>query len=214
MSKSSLTRIVALAEHACFLRISPYDERNNRGKAFADEKYKTIVQDQATFEAIAKGTWSSAKEEPGFRGGIRRYGASKLFLIMMMHELQHRLNQDPALQNICILGIDPGIMCTGLQRHAPWFIRVILFQIVFPLMGWLMSRPLRSTAESASHILQAALDSNPVLGQFPKDVYLDGMEKSDTSMESKDPRKRDIVWKESVGLAHLKEGETVLQNWQ
>lgn len=134
---------------------------------------------------------------------------------MMMHELQHRLNQDPTLQNICILGVEPGIVCTGLQRHAPWLIRVILFQIVFPLLGLLMSNgPVRSAGKSASHILQAALESNPVLGQFPKDVYLDGTEKSDTSIESKDPRKRDIVWKESIGLAHLKEGETVLQNWK
>lgn len=59
-----------------------------------DEKYKTLIYDQARFEAIAKGIWSSAGEDPSWRSGFRRYGAAKLFLIMMMHELQRRVDRD------------------------------------------------------------------------------------------------------------------------
>jgi hypothetical protein len=198
-----------------FLCTSPYDKRNEQTKAFVDEKYKTIVHDQANFEAIAKGTWSSAQENPSFHSGFRRYGAAKLFLIMMMHELQHRMNQDPALKTICILGVDPGTMSTGLQRHAPWIIRVLMFQIIFPIVAMLMPNgPVRTTQKSASHILQAAFESNSVLSQFPKDLYFNGTEPLETSAESRDTRKRYLVWKESVRYAHLKEGETVLVNWQ
>jgi len=193
----------------------PYDKRNERTKAFVNEKFKTIIHDEANFEAIAKGKWSSAHEDPSYRSGFRRYGAAKLFLIMMMHELQHRMNQDPVLKNVCILGIDPGTMSTGLQRHAPWVIRVVIFQIIYPLIAMLLPNgPVRTTQKSASDILQAAFESNEVLGPFPKDLYFNGTEPLETSDESRDPRKRDLVWKESVRYACLKEGETILINWQ
>ncbi|KAI1376582.1 putative short-chain dehydrogenase [Hypoxylon crocopeplum] len=166
----------------------PYDKRNESTKAFIDEKYKTFVHDQATFEAIAKGTWSSAQQDPSYRSGYRRYGAAKLYLIMMQHELQRRMNHDPVLGNICILGVDPGSMSTSLQ--------------------------LRSTQKSASHVLRAAFDSSPLLGEFPKDLYFHGNTPLETSAESRDPKKRDLVWKETVRYANLKEGETILTDWR
>ncbi|TVY16617.1 Short-chain dehydrogenase TIC 32-like protein [Lachnellula arida] len=192
----------------------PHDKRNERSKAFIDEKYKTVFDDQASVEAIAKGNWSSAQEDPSWRSGFRRYGAAKLFLIMMMHELQHRMDQDPILKNVCILGVDPGTMSTGLTRHASWLIRFI-FRVILPLVTYFMpDGPIHTTQKSASHILQAAFDSNQVLGQSPKDVYLNGVDSSETSDESRDARKRDLVWKESVRYTGLKKGETVLQKWE
>ncbi|KAJ4291702.1 hypothetical protein N0V90_009597 [Kalmusia sp. IMI 367209] len=193
---------------------SPYDKRNESGKAFVDEKYKTIVHDEASFEAIAKGSWSPAQEDPSFRSGFRRYGAAKLFLIMMVHDLQRRMNQDPALKDVCILGVDPGTMITGLQRYASWFIRIVLFRIVFPIIAWLKpDGPVRTTEKSAAHVLQAAFDSGPILGQYPKDLYFDGTEPLQTSAESQDARKRDMVWRESVRYAQLKQNETILATW-
>lgn len=195
-----------------FLCASPYDKRNEQGKAFVEEKYKSFIDDQASFEAISKGTWSSPQEDPSFRSGFRRYGAAKLFLIMMMHELQHRMNQDPSLNQICILGVDPGTMITGLQRLAPWFIRVVIFQIIFPIIAYLKPNgPVRTTQKSASDILQAAFESKE---EMPKDLYFDGTEPLETSAESKDVKKRDLVWKETIRYAHLIDGETALGNWQ
>ena len=69
-------------------------------KAFVDAKYKTTIHDEASFETIAKGAWSPATEDPS-----SRYGASKLVHTMMMHELQRRMDPDPELKNICILGV-------------------------------------------------------------------------------------------------------------
>lgn len=174
-----------------------------------------MIRDKDNFEAIAKGKWSSATEDPTWRSGYRRYGAAKLCLTMMMHELQHRMNTDPQLKNVCILGVDPGAMSTSLQRHASWFIRVLLFQIILPLTLLLMSNsPLRPTQKSASHVLQAAFDSNEVLGQYPKDLYFNGDEPLETGEESRDAQKRELVWKESLRYTQLKEGETVLAAWE
>ncbi|KAI0424165.1 putative short-chain dehydrogenase [Xylaria sp. FL1042] len=192
----------------------PNDPRNMRTKAFEDPKYKTFISDTASFEAIAKGTWSPATEDSTFRGGFRRYGAAKLFLIMMQHELQARLDAEPALSRICVLGVDPGTMISGLQRLAPWFIRVFLFQIVYPLILYMNpDGPVRPTSRSAGDVLEAAFGVGEE-GQLPKDSYFDGRVILETSEESRDPTKSELVWKETVRLTGLKEHDTTLANWQ
>lgn len=192
---------------------SPEDPRNAATKAFEDPKYKTFVPDAAGFEAIAKGKWSPATEDASFRGGYRRYGAAKLFLIMMQHELQARLDTDPALSKICVLGIDPGPMITDMPRLAPWVIRVLVFKIIYPLVLYVKPENalVRATSRSASDVLEVAFGTG---GELPKDRYYDGREPLETSKESKDVVKRELVWKETVKLASLKEGDTILTNWQ
>ncbi|ROW17426.1 hypothetical protein VPNG_00983 [Cytospora leucostoma] len=191
----------------------PYDKRNDLGKNFAEERYKTVVTDEAKLEAIARGTWSTPEEDPSWRSSSRRYGASKLFLIMFMHELQRRVDRDPELSNICVLGTDPGTMSTPFIRYAPWIIRVLIFRIIFPIILFLKpDGPVRTTDQSAIYTLQAAFDSS--FGEFPKDLYFNGTEPRETSAESRDAQKRDLVWKTSVRLAQLKEGETILGDWQ
>ncbi|KAI1390089.1 putative short-chain dehydrogenase [Hypoxylon trugodes] len=193
----------------------PYDKRNESTGVFTEERYKTVVTDQAGFDAIAKGTWSSAKEDPSWRSGFRRYGASKLFLVMMVYGLQRRMNTDPVLDNVCILGVDPGTMMTGLQRRATWFIRVLIFQIIYPIIAFLIPNgPVRTTGQSASRVLHAALESSPELGASPKGLYFLGEELYEPSAESRDTHKGDLVWKESVKYTHLEERETILRNWQ
>lgn len=133
---------------------------------------------------------------------------------MMIHELQHRLDQDPNLNSISVLGVDPGTMSTGLQRHAPWFIRVFVFQLLYPLLAWISPPgPARSTEQSASDVLQAAFDSNDVLGEFPKDAYLNGTNVFETSVESRDVTKRRLVWEKSVEFTGLKEDKIVTENY-
>lgn len=172
-------------------------------------KYKTFVNDEAGFDAIVKGTWSSAEEDPSFRSGFRRYGAAKLFLIMMVHELQRRMDQEATLKNICILGVDPGAMITGIQRLAPWVIRVLLFKVIYPIIVYINPNgPIRPPRRSASDVLEAAFGSGS--GLLPKGMYFDGTRPMETSTESRDARKRNLVWKETAKYAHLKAGDTIL----
>lgn len=134
---------------------------------------------------------------------------------MMQHELQARLNADKALSNICVLGVDPGTMTTGLQRLSPWIIRVLLFQIIYPILLYFnpSNGPVRSTSRSASDVLEAAFAAGEG-GELPKDAYFDGRTRMETGEESRDAAKRALVWKETVRLAGLEEGETVLADWQ
>lgn len=59
-------------------------------KAFEQEPWKRILADASSesVEAVAKGAWAASPDDPAKDPrqlyGIRRYGASKLFEIMMM----------------------------------------------------------------------------------------------------------------------------------
>ncbi|KAI0394769.1 putative short-chain dehydrogenase [Xylariaceae sp. FL0594] len=204
-------RIVVIGSQAH----DPRDKRNDRTGAFATERDKTLVHDKESFEAIARGTWSSAKQDPSWRSGFRRYGASKLFLVMMIHELQRRMDHDPVLSRVCVLGVDPGTMSTGLQRRAAWFVRVVLLQIVYPIIAFLFSSDIvKSTHKAASQVLAAAFDAGPPVGEFPKAGYFSDGKPCETSEESRDLHTRNLVGEGSVEYAHLQPGETILKDWQ
>ncbi|KAI0543225.1 putative short-chain dehydrogenase [Xylaria digitata] len=196
----------------------PQDPRNAAGGAFNAPQYKAFISDSASFHAVAKGEWSPASEDASFRGGFRRYGAAKLFLIMMQHELQERLDTDPqSLGNICVLGLDPGTMISGLQRLAPWFIRVLLFQWAYPPVLYLKpdGGPIRPTSRSAGDALELLFGAgHGENGELPKDKYFYGKTPMETGQESRDPLKRELVWTETAKLAALKDGDTVLSKWQ
>jgi len=188
----------------------PNDKRNVITKAFVEERYKTVIDDEARFDAIAKGEWSSAKEDSSYRSGFRRYGASKLYLIMMIYELRRRMDQEPALKNIQISGIDPGGMVSGLQRLAPWHIR-FFYVCIIPVMVFLNPNgSIRPPQRSAADVLELAMNSNAAL----KDLYFDGRQPHEPCVEAQDIQKRKLVWSETVKYAQLKEGDTILGDWQ
>jgi hypothetical protein len=59
-------------------------------KAFEEEPWKRILADanSDSVDSIVKGTWATSPDDPAQDPrqlyGIRRYGASKLFQVMMM----------------------------------------------------------------------------------------------------------------------------------
>ncbi|KAK6841046.1 hypothetical protein PG987_001906 [Apiospora arundinis] len=169
------------------------DARNNATGAFTDPRYKTFISNAESFKAIAKGAWGGGPEEPGYRTGFRRYGASKFFLVTMQHELQARLDADPQLNRLCVIGVDPGNMASGLQRLAPWFIRVVIWQIVYPFLLRIMPdrAPLRQPSRPAGEVLEVAfgLKEEP---ELPKDKYFHERALKETNKESQDPAKKNI----------------------
>lgn len=166
-----------------------------------------------TVDVIAKGEWSASPadlaKDPRGLSGIRRYGAAKLCLVMMMlvdlHpslpcdfrintllllcipaddvccdddcsvELQNRLNSDPRLSHISILGVDPGTMPTHIAvgDHG-WLVKFIM-TVVMQVLVWQHPDDLiRTPQKSASDVLTAALAVDSPIGSMPKSVYLDG----------------------------------------
>ncbi|KAI1122335.1 hypothetical protein F5Y10DRAFT_287275 [Nemania abortiva] len=110
---------------------------------------------------------------------------------MMPHELQARLDAYPSLSRICVLGVDPGTMISSMTRLAPWFIRVLLFKVIYPLVLYLSLNGLvRSMSRSAGDSLDAMFgvdeEGNPL-----KDKYFNGRALLETSEESMDAVKRE-----------------------
>ncbi|KAI1498630.1 putative short-chain dehydrogenase [Biscogniauxia marginata] len=184
------------------------------------DKYSTVISD--SLEPIANGTWSANKDDDtAWAAGYRRYGASKLCSMTMLQELQRRLDQDPVLNNISVLAVDPGTMATDIVRRSnSWFIRVLMFKILLPALVTVLTcfypdGPFRTPKKSAGDVVAAAFDCGPPpLRERPKGLYLDGSKLGEYSPDAKDPMKREVVWKGSVQYAQLKEGESVLKMWE
>ncbi|OOG00732.1 hypothetical protein ASPCADRAFT_125746 [Aspergillus carbonarius ITEM 5010] len=175
------------------------------GRHYPDESWKMIIGRDVTkaMEGIAYGTWSSNRDDPSLHSGFRR------------GELQKRLEKDPALCNITVVGIDPGTMSTGIVRHASWFVQTVLHGIVIAnvarglaLLGY-RNAVVRTPEISARDVLDAGM--NP---KWRGGDYLDGMEIGRVSEEARDEEKRALVWRESVRLVGLREGETGLVDWK
>lgn len=138
---------------------------------------------------------------------------------MMQHELQARLDAGvPGAggAGICILGVDPGTVVSGLQRMAPWWIRVLSMQILYPIIQYFYpaSDLVRTAARSAGDILEAAFGAVGPGGEPPRDMYFNGRTPAETGPESRDAAERAMVWAETAKLAGLRDGETVLANWR
>jgi hypothetical protein len=130
-------------------------------------------------------------------------------------ELQRRLDSDPNLNKIAVLGVDPGMMPTAITIGTlNW-----LIQLIFSLVARVVSivSPngfLRLPRKSAGDVLAAAFGTASPIGQRPKGLYLNGNVPKEISDEAKHAGKRASVWRASVHYAKLMEGETCLTNWQ
>lgn len=159
--------------------------------------------------------------------GMRQYALSKLSMLMFMYsclfyfsfryELQRRLDNDPTLNNISILAMDPGGMpATNLSRDAPFSVKasLALIGVLRPIVAYFFPKfPFRTPEQSAGDLIYACFEQEE-LGAHPKAVYLNGRMKENTSMESKDEIKQKRLWEASIKIAGLRSGDTVLENWK
>ncbi|KAK8061921.1 hypothetical protein PG994_008287 [Apiospora phragmitis] len=179
----------------------PHAKQNNRG-GHIPRQHRALV---------AKGTWSTTKDDPSWCAGFRRYGAAKMCEAMMIPELQRRLDADPTLNKISVCGVDPGTMPSNLSRRGPWFIRAVASKLHSPLFAslavWLSPNgSLRTPQKSARDVLAAGLEKpGPVKG-----LYFDGSARSEMCAEARDSGKQKLLWRESVEYTQLKPGETAL----
>ncbi|KAJ4396063.1 hypothetical protein N0V93_000280 [Gnomoniopsis smithogilvyi] len=193
-----------------------HDPFNSKSKAAFNEPRWMTFMPEDNCDHIAYGTWSTAEADPSFHCGFRRYGASKFCQVMMIPELQHRLDSDPVLSKIRVLGVDPGSMPTNLIRRGPWMVRVFMFQLIMPwlapLIGWLQPNgPFRTLRMGATDVLAAALDSGA--GRFSKATYFYGSRIEEMTTEARDEKKRERLWVDSVRYTGLTKNETALMAW-
>lgn len=201
--------------------------------------YKTEEQKLAftNIDDVAKGKRVIDNE---FEAAQRRYGGSKVLMIMFMfvlppplryitsreltytkqtkqrHELQHRLNTDPLLHNISILGLDPGWVTTSISRNNPPTIKAIMatFQYLAPLFNLVWPNHFLRTARKTGDDLVRVCFADS-FGEFPKAVYVDGAEVGGrVNGEVSDVGKRGELWEGSLRFAGVGEGDTVLVDWK
>ncbi|KAI1296328.1 hypothetical protein F5Y03DRAFT_398855 [Xylaria venustula] len=180
---------------------------------YDDENWKTFFKED-NIESIARGSWCTNDMAKPEIAGSRRYGVAKMCAAMSIAELQRRLDADPVLQGMSIVGIDPGHMPTGIVRHSNWVKRnvvsPIFMTLVAQLMVWFQANPhFRTTAKSAHDVIAAAFETGPRL----RGKYLDGTKLSKVSSEAADTLKQKMAWRESVRLTGLTQKDTKLVQW-
>ncbi|KAI0473340.1 NAD(P)-binding protein [Xylariaceae sp. FL0804] len=197
---------------------NPLDSHNVMNGSFNEARHQTMITD--SLDPLANGTWSANKEDTTrWAAGYRRYGASKMCGVAMINELQARLDQDPLLHRISVVAVDPGLMSTGITRHSPLLLRILVFQLLGGVLARIWGRLFpngtwRTPEKSARDVLAAALASGPPpLTEHPKGLYLNGSEAGDYNVEAKDSAKGKIIWDGSRRFANLKSGDTILRNW-
>ncbi|KLU89518.1 hypothetical protein MAPG_08489 [Magnaporthiopsis poae ATCC 64411] len=186
-------RIVVVGSYAH----DPLDRRTASMGIYAEDKWKTLFPDA---DSLAKGQFGGGV-------GLRR------------HELQPRLEADPALSRISLSAVDPGAMPTSILRRGSFYYRFFVARVLIPLLTPVMAlfaeNPLmRSTEKSATDLLNAAFSEDAPYGQHPKDLYFDGNALRETSAESRDKAKLKDLWTSSVRYTSLSKEETALTQWK
>ena len=71
----------------------------------------------------------------------------------------------------------------------------------------------RTVWKSAGDLLNASFNDKDY-GTHPQALYLNGSEKAEAGVEARNEQYQKEIWTASVRMATLKEGDTVLENWQ
>jgi NAD(P)-dependent dehydrogenase (short-subunit alcohol dehydrogenase family) len=185
-------------------------------KPYLSKTYDVPEEHFVEPELAAKPVAGKTKE--GFGDGMRRYGLSKLMSLMFMYELQRRLDRDPKLNNISILTFYPGSgPGTKIMRSFGEPANTI-FAITAPLANIYANHInktgyLRTIPRIADDMLFIAFNET-TLGEHPKALFVDGKTPREPGPEGKDEGKQKRLWEGSLSLAGLKDGETMLQDWQ
>ena len=85
---------------------------------------------------------------------------------------------------------------------------------VISIITWLQPHgSYRTPWKSAGDLLAASFDKKQH-GRYPQGLYLDGSQKAQAAREATEEQKQRSLWIASLKMAGLKDGDTVLENWQ
>ncbi|RSL48214.1 hypothetical protein CEP54_013043 [Fusarium duplospermum] len=188
------------------------DERNNTNA----EPYKGWDTLFPGAEELAKGKWSRPDSGGGWYTGYRRYGASKLCAVMLMHELANRLARDPELSRVSVVGLDPGAMGSDLTRRGGFLMTTVVVRWVLPLIAHMAVKSdpnglFRPLWKSAGDAVRLCFEVEVPAGKL---LYLNGTDELDTGRESKNVANRNALWAYGLDAAQIKQGDTILRDWK
>lgn len=72
---------------------------------------------------------------------------------------------------------------------------------------------IRTVKKNGDDLLRVCFDQK-TFGEYPKGVYINGSVLYHTPKEAHDEAVQGRVWKQSLVCAGIKEGDTILENWE
>ncbi|KAH8594240.1 hypothetical protein B0O99DRAFT_514337 [Bisporella sp. PMI_857] len=197
------------------LLLESIDKDNGRIVYVSSWQHKTVspIAESKSWdpEELARPT-----EECAINEGKKRYGISKLCLIMFMHALRKRIDTVNGIRKIRILGVDPGAMIhdSMLSKASISSVEKVALP-AFKLYSKLAVRVwpngmFRSVQKSSGDIERAAFGDDAVVAGKSTDIYLNGSELAESAKVSMDIAKQKRLWDVSLKLAMLDEKTTAL----
>lgn len=145
--------------------------------------------------------------------GRQRYSTAKLVNVLWTYALHRRLVQRVPERGITVNAIDPGLMPgTGLARDAPWFVRLIWYQVLPRLMPLLrLAIPNIHTPEESGRALARLAIDKELQGVSGK--YFEGLNEIKSSKDSYDESTQEDLWGWTI-LYLSKGGNTEKTNFE
>lgn len=203
--------------HALLLAlISPYLDAKARivitGSGTHDPLQKSGMPpaEYKSAEKLAHPPESTKKESDG-PPGFKQYASVKLANVLWMYALERRIRQQGL--SWTVLQCDPGFMPgTSLARHAgrigqAIFNHIIGNMIVIAILRIVYMPNVHTPDESGTALSKLALDDGFGVGGA---TYLEGIRKIDPSMDSKDEKKQEDLWRWTVDTLAKDEKERKL----
>ncbi|CAL8576738.1 hypothetical protein XPA_002604 [Xanthoria parietina] len=143
--------------------------------------------------------------------GFLRYANSKLAVVMWMYALNRALEKDPKLNKITAVAINPGNLSDSraLRTNTPpslYYMSTFVIKPLRPLLRF-MDPTMRTSAKAGADVMQLATnDAFPgVRGYFTM------LKKDESSPDSLNEEKQQMLWAKSAEWAGVGKGDTALQ---
>jgi len=143
--------------------------------------------------------------------GFKRYGLSKLVVVMCMFELNRRLAQDSNLKHLSAVAQDPGGIPESRTWSAPglpwvWRWAMAIMSPLLPVVSYVVPK-LRSVDDAAKDLVEISVGE----GFVREKGYFEMMRKGGNSTESEDQGMQRRLWEKSLEWAGVGMESTVLE---
>ncbi|KAK7189883.1 hypothetical protein DPSP01_008408 [Paraphaeosphaeria sporulosa] len=170
------------------------------------EVYPPVIPED--LESLVKYKKDAPGEEAG--RGFLRYGLSKLVGVMLMYELNRRLQKQKTLSSICVLAVDPGGLLDSrvfAQADVPllWWVLINIARFLQPL--WRRFNPRMNTSAGAARDVADLAVADELAGKEGHFLFRD---EDESSPASYDEEMQGRLFVKSVEWCMIRQEDTVL----
>ncbi|KJZ77589.1 hypothetical protein HIM_02766 [Hirsutella minnesotensis 3608] len=173
----------------------------------AMEKYPPGLPDD--LELLVKPTVDCAGDERG--RGYQRYATAKLALTTWAHALNKHLQEEPGLNGVTAIAVNPGNMVDSraLRTNTPLSLRrmqTFVYKPLLPVLRLAMGPTLRTAAPGGKDIIELTVHPK----YQGERGFFTMTEKDESSPESRDTDKQSKLWTQTLRWARITKENSVL----